>query len=120
MKSDVSPVETNVDETDFSNVTSQHPDSSHCCSVHYLESFSPHHQLCRNSFLCLCHPSSIDHDMSYRTGPLMPQYAQRLASAIVMCDVTRKVTMFEGAKEWKNLWTNQYTYQTANPSLMCS
>lgn len=44
--------------------------------------------------------------LSWPTGQdpfrdLMPQYARRSASAIVMCDVTRQATMYEGAKEWK-------------------
>lgn len=32
---------------------------------------------------------------------LMPQYARRSAAALVMCDVTRRDTMTEGARIWK-------------------
>lgn len=32
---------------------------------------------------------------------LMPQYARRSAACIVMCDVTRKQTLLEGARLWK-------------------
>ena len=46
---------------------------------------------------------------------LMPQYARRSASAIVMCDVMRRETMLEGAKEWKRSVDNSVYLPNGQP-----
>ncbi len=48
----------------------------------------------------------------------MPQYARRSASAIVMCDVMRKETMYVGAKEWKKA-VDKSVYLPNGQSIPC-
>ena len=46
---------------------------------------------------------------------LMPQYARWSSSAIVMCDVMRRNTMYEGAKEWKKSVDRSVYLPTGQP-----
>lgn len=46
---------------------------------------------------------------------LMPQYARHSVLAVVMCDVTRKDTMYKGAQVWKNSVETSVYLPTGQP-----